>query len=326
MMMRPALLSRLLAPLVLLVLAALPASAQSCTVTPPATFNFGTINVLPGTAIDVQTNIAISCSGLTAGVPMRLCLSMGDPNGEAGASRYMLNGTNRLYYEFYSDAGRTQRWSSWRTGTGSGREVLFTPSTTTFASSVTLYGRIAAGQQSVRTANPSLVYSENFARAAATLYQKVGLQSGATCPSLTTGAGNWANAMNVTATVLFQCTIGSASLDFGTTTTLASLIDAQTNVSVTCSGTLPYRISLGNGLYGTSATTRKMGSGANRITYSLYRDAARTLNWGSTLGTDTLSGTGTGAAVSVPIYGRVPAQALPVPGTYTDTVTMTITY
>ena len=79
---------------------------------------------------------------------------------------------------------------------------------------------------------------------------------------------------------------------------------------------------------GTGATvaTRKMTSGANAVNYSLYRDALRTQLWGQTIGTDTVAGTGSGANQTLTIYGRVPAQAVPPPGTYSDAVTITVEF
>ena len=62
----------------------------------------------------------------------------------------------------------------------------------------------------------------------------------------------------------------------------------------------------------------------NAITYGIYRDAAATLPWGNTSGTNTASfssGTGT-----VTAYGQVPAQASPPPGSYSDIVNVVITY
>jgi spore coat protein U-like protein len=76
--------------------------------------------------------------------------------------------------------------------------------------------------------------------------------------------------------------------------------------------------------------TRQMASGANRLSYNLYRDAARTLVWGQTTGVDTV-------AVSVgpipnfgsrnatfTIYGRIPAQQNVAAGAYTDSVQLTV--
>ncbi|MCE3520182.1 spore coat protein U domain-containing protein, partial [Escherichia coli] len=35
---------------------------------------------------------------------------------------------------------------------------------------------------------------------------------------------------------------------------------------------------------------------------------------------------GSGAAQPYTVYGRVPVQTTPAPGTYTDTITVTVTY
>jgi spore coat protein U-like protein len=58
----------------------------------------------------------------------------------------------------------------------------------------------------------------------------------------------------------------------------------------------------------------------------LYRDSARSLTWGQTVGTDTAAGTGTGAAQTLTVYGRVAPQNTPAAGTYTSTVTATVTF
>ena len=84
-------------------------------------------------------------------------------------------------------------------------------------------------------------------------------------------------------------------------------------------------LSAGGGT-GATVAVRKMTSGANTVNYTLYRDAARTLVWGTTIGTDTVTGTGNAANQAITIYARTPTQTVPPPGTYTDTVTVTITY
>ena len=48
--------------------------------------------------------------------------------------------------------------------------------------------------------------------------------------------------------------------------------------------------------------------------------------WGNTVGTDTQAATGTGAAQTYTIYGRIPPQTTPAPATYSDTITVTVTY
>ena len=65
--MRPEMIRCLLLVLGLIAASAMPARAQSCTVTPPATFNLGTIDVLANTIVDVQTTISISCRAWVIG-------------------------------------------------------------------------------------------------------------------------------------------------------------------------------------------------------------------------------------------------------------------
>jgi spore coat protein U-like protein len=69
-----------------------------------------------------------------------------------------------------------------------------------------------------------------------------------------------------------------------------------------------------------------MSQASQNITYGLYRDSARAQPWGDSAGTNTAAGTGSGLAQTVTVYGRVPAQTTPSPGTYSDTVVVTISY
>ena len=126
-----------------------------------------------------------------------------------------------------------------------------------------------------------------------------------------------------------QCLINNANnLDFGTNGLLLATIDLTTTLSVICTNLLPYNIGLDGGTNGGGVSARKMKGGpANElIDYSLSVNSARTTNWGNTIGTDTVSATGSGAAQTYIVYGRVPAQTTPRPGSYTDIVTLTVTY
>jgi spore coat protein U-like protein len=130
-------------------------------------------------------------------------------------------------------------------------------------------------------------------------------------------------------TILDACEIsGVNDLDFGAHGVLAANIDASTTFDVQCTLTTPFSIGLdaGGGL-GATVTTRKMtGPAAATIDYSLYTDAARSIVWGDTLALDTVDDIGTGAAETFTVYGRVPPQATPAPGLFSDTVTITVTF
>lgn len=146
-------------------------------------------------------------------------------------------------------------------------------------------------------------------------------------PSAAQAATKTSN-MAVSMTVTANCTVTAGMVAFGSQGALDSIIDQTGTFSVTCSNTTPYSIGMDGGANGGSTSSRRMKnvSTADTIGYALYLNATRTNNWGSTIGGDTLSGTGNGAAQTITVYGRVPAQTSVPPGNYSDTVTLTVTY
>ncbi len=156
-------------------------------------------------------------------------------------------------------------------------------------------------------------------------------------------AGTIQGTLGVTLTIGAGCVVGGGnssgsvndfgSISFGTYSSLANIIDASATgaggggtLSLTCTTGTDYTVALDNGLHVTSGTQRRMASTAGAfISYNLYQDAARTTAWGS--GANARTGTGTGAAVPLIVYGRVPAAgSTPAADTYNDTVTMTVTW
>jgi spore coat protein U-like protein len=151
-------------------------------------------------------------------------------------------------------------------------------------------------------------------------------------------AAVWAGQADAaTSTATFQvqiiitnaCSIGSVStLNFGSQGSLASAIAATTTVSVNCTLALPYSVGLdvGTGSGATVATRKMTGPASATVAYSLYQDITHLLVWGNTIGTNTVAGVGTGLSVPYTVFGDVPSQATPAAGTYTDTITVTVTY
>jgi spore coat protein U-like protein len=129
-------------------------------------------------------------------------------------------------------------------------------------------------------------------------------------------------------TIAASCGIVSApTLTFTNPGALTANVDAQSTLVVQCTNTTPYNIGLDAGAgSGATVTTRKMTSGGVTVSYSLYTDINRTTVWGNTVGTNTVSQTGNGQNQSFTIYGRAPPQNAPAPGTYTDTINVTVTY
>jgi spore coat protein U-like protein len=130
----------------------------------------------------------------------------------------------------------------------------------------------------------------------------------------------------VSATVQGTCTISATALAFGAYT--GAVLPGTSTVTVTCTGGTTYNVSLNAGLTGGSVTTRKMTGQylAGTLGYALYRDAGHTLNWGLTIGTDTVAQAGTGVAQPITVYGQIPAGTAPAADAYSDTITATVTY
>jgi spore coat protein U-like protein len=151
------------------------------------------------------------------------------------------------------------------------------------------------------------------------------LTAGALATSQQAAAAFVSGDLHISITIQSECQIAALpDLNFGTHGVISTAVSAFTDIQIQCTNTTPFDIGLDEG-DGTSATVadRLLGDTVN---YSLYQDAAHNTVWGNTIDTDTVAGTGDGTAQSFRVYGLVPVQATPIPGTYNDTVAVTVTY
>jgi spore coat protein U-like protein len=226
--------------------------------------------------------------------------------GESGTyePRQMKRGLNTLSYNLYTDSAHSQIWGDGRHGTEvvSGRLDIDRQGFLTF--SIPVYGQVpkqpppAPGNYS-----DAIVATLDYDRQEAT------------------------TSFNDTANVSPGCAISAGDLQFFTYT--GAQRDARSEITVTCTNSTRWNVGLNPGTYpGATVTTRRMtGPRKNSpLAYGLYRNSARTQNWGETIGSDTESGTGTGAAQTLDVYGRVPASQSPAAGGYEDTITATLTF
>jgi spore coat protein U-like protein len=164
-------------------------------------------------------------------------------------------------------------------------------------------------------------------------YFKVALVVGALTAAGAASAATTTGNLAVSATVATNCLINSATMPFLTYTPGNGNLDVSGSIVVRCTNGMPYAIGLGAGLApGATELTRSMQNGAALLSYQLFKDAPRTLNWGQTLAGDRLAGlTGSGMGVTNThtIYGRIPdsgANLLAAAGAFADTVLVTVTY
>lgn len=124
-----------------------------------------------------------------------------------------------------------------------------------------------------------------------------------------------------------SCLINSASdLDFGQVDSQhAQDLDQHAAITLSCPQGTAWSLTLNNGTNPTGLQRRMVNNRGDSISYSLFRDPARTQSWGTDI---QVKGTGLGQTrpVNVPVYGRIPRQPSLPAGTFSDNVVITLTY
>lgn len=143
-----------------------------------------------------------------------------------------------------------------------------------------------------------------------------------------TATGN----LPISATVVSACSVSAATLNFGNSidpTAAALPLDASSTMTVLCTATTPYSVALSAGTNAGGSSNfgaRAIKNGSYTLGYQLYTDALRSTVWGDGTASSVVPGVGAGSNQTLTIYGRLPSLTGAAPGTYTDTVTVTITY
>jgi spore coat protein U-like protein len=127
-----------------------------------------------------------------------------------------------------------------------------------------------------------------------------------------------------------SCTISATSVNFGNYNVFSGTnLDSTGTITYQCNATAAnITVSLSKGLSSTY-NPRQMAKGAERLSYNLYRNAARTNIWGDgTSGTAIYSRANppNNSNVNLTVYGRVPAGQDVSAGSFSDTVTAVINF
>lgn len=294
--------------------------------------SFGTVSTSGNT--DVTASLPYQCQSTGQDTYFKVCLFF--PGGAPpidGVNPKKMQDYNGHYidYNVYSDSGRTQIIGPPPTGAG------YTLYTADFVvpgghnspqQTFNVYGRVPpvpagtfAGSYQAQISGIVLRYARSNSGPPMDCFQSPGGSAGV-------------GFSGVTATVSNSCStaIGQASdMDFGSVSSLTAATDSISTITLNCPANTSWKLGLSDGVNAVVAGQRRMaGPAPDFIGYELYRDSGRSQRWGN----DTAGGTNTvngfGASQSNPtvltVYGRVPAQTAGTPGTYSDTVTVTLTY
>lgn len=321
--------------LLLAVLGAQPAQAQSCSTTAFG-INFGAVSRTANTDADAMP-LPVTCQSDTNTTYFTVCLFI-PPGGQSQGvdPRRMINHSTGSYvnYQLYSDAARTQIIGAPPAGAG------YTVYAHSFQVAggwrqslqhLPVYGRVPPVPASVPAGGS---YQEqingirlNYA------YSYTGPPSAATCataPHAHIGVGFTGAYIN---SVPSACSIGisqASDLNFGETSSLGTAINGQATITLDCPSGTNWKLGLNNGMHAASGQRRMAGPAGNHVEYELYQDAARSQRWGNDRagGTDVVSGSGSVQSnpTMLQVYGRVPAQAPAAAGSYSDTITVTLEY
>jgi len=311
-------------------LAATAARADNCVAT-MTDVDFGVVSPIAGSDVTASGTLTVTCYWTVGTNPLLLpaanvCVNLGPgPGGGTGAPRYLLNGSNRMAFNLYTDSSYTAAkiWGSTASTIGArpiNGTLVGLLGLGGVTQSFTVYGKIpAASLVGVATVgNADTLYGASFAGHGTVQY---GFGS-VPC----TGGASAAFSFQARATAVNNCLISTSNLAFASGSPITDQrISAP--LSVACTANSTYQIALNGGVSNNpGARTMKNSVTGETIGYRISStpDGAA---WGDgTAGTTVYSGTGTGSAQNVMMHGIVPRQRAPTPGEYRDTVTVLLMF
>lgn len=135
-----------------------------------------------------------------------------------------------------------------------------------------------------------------------------------------------------------SCTAGGLGMSLGVYEgNQPSPADSSATFTVSCSrtggpGNQTVIVTLGPSIHSGSVATRRLrlAGGSDTVTYNIYRDAGRNLVWGNTPATGVSITQNIKNNSTIPFvftfFGRIDALQDVRPGTYNDTLTITVTF
>jgi spore coat protein U-like protein len=143
-------------------------------------------------------------------------------------------------------------------------------------------------------------------------------------------AGTVTTTFDVNVNVVPACSVTATGINFPDYDG-SSTVDANGDVTVTCSLGIPYNIALDAGLHVDGLGRRQMSDGINTLIYALFKPTGQEV-WGDSDFDNTYPGgtsfavTGSGAPQGHQVLGSITPGSTVPPGAYSDTITVTVHY
>jgi len=293
-------------------LAVVPLSAQAALVCSADVehLNFGEISALDGLSLKTSGEATVSCSGGIAHAIVQVDLTIGSEGGS-----HRLDGTPR----YMTGAGAAQ--------------LSYTVTGPNGVDSVVLEVQLDENGHATTAIPLDAKITSPGSEVIAGSYGSDDLVALRFCETTLPGETEctesaMTSSFTVVASVTASCTVSVSNMDFGNISPeVVSAVDQIATISLSCTNDSDYTIGLSQGAHFVESgpTGRRMNNNGDLLAYGLYRDAARTENWGQDAGTVAV-GVGTGEEQSRTVFGRILSNQEAFAGTYYDTVVVIVTY
>ena len=276
------------------------AGVSSCSLTTGG-ISFGAYDTLARSQVDGIGTITVTCTGTDT---ERINIELSGGNSNACTTPRKLSAGATMDYQLYTDSARTVGWC---TGTAVlTQNFAFTKNTKTITHSISFYGRVFGPQ------NPAAgTYRDSLT---------------ARARQASTGTAFGSVTVSAELGVSPACALSVGTLGFGSYSPGTTALGSAT-LGVRCTNGSSYNIALGTGQYAGGGTRRMLGPNSNYLGYELFSDPGRSVLWGdgASFGAK-LPGTGTGGDQSLTVHGRSAIPESVLPGSYSDSVFVTVDY
>lgn len=269
-----------------------------------------------GASLTATGTISYTCTNYSSTpVSFTLCHGIGNPSypGTAAQPRLQHQSSGAsLAFNMYVDAAATQIWTR---NNPLVRSVTIPANGAAVSGSFRFYGRIAAGQQV-----PTGAYIAYFFNTVLGFIQP----GNPVCQNAVPNFSGQDFNLTVNAARADSCELGvSSAVDFGTQSGLAKTIDGVGSVRLQCPIGRGWTLSFDGGRHAMGSDRQMRDAAGDTLVYRLYSDTARTSPIAIA---GTITGTGTAAVQTMPIYGRVTLERQPPVGSYADTVIVVLKF